>query len=143
MYTECFSFFVGIDKYENRKELDFCCLNANLIRSQLIKNGFNEEEDNILLNENATKDRICKKIEEKIDFFKNKDEFEKENTLFVFYFCGRMVKKKNEFFFFPHDFDDQNFHDSSLSYSFISQKIDILPSKHKLILMDGCFEGER
>ena len=144
LYTKLVSFFIGVGKYSKDSEL------SNLIsppkdvkelKRTLERIGFDQSEQNCLLNEEATKEGIeeffLKMEKTMLGETEEEKKFNSESML-VFFFSGHGVEdSKNRHQICPHDYSENR----GIEMGELIHKLSKINCKHVLIILDCCHSG--
>lgn len=138
-----FALIIGIEKFENWEHpVQYCEEDANSIFNKL-RNSKNWCDENIklLLNKNATKERIKESITIWLD------DLEDEKDTIVFYYSGHgskvpiLFRNYGNAYFFPYDISNPYYSDEMITDKELDQWMTKLESKHILIIFDCCYAG--
>jgi hypothetical protein len=139
-YTNSWALVIGIDKYAHVSPLLHACNDAKAVSEVLTDQfAFPKENVELLLNENATRDRIIKA------YLKFADEatVDDDDRIFLF-FAGHghtAVGRRGEIgYLVPADGGPDDL-STLIRWDDLTRNADLIPAKHMLFLMDACYGG--
>jgi hypothetical protein len=139
-------FVIGINQYKNSKyNLNFAVADARGFKQQIEQGGtgiFNTIKTTFLTNEEATKPRILKEIN-------NVKAQAKQEDVFIFYYAGHGVmsgEQVPQFYLIPHDVvklygNDQSLKTNAISASELKMISAEIKSQKQLFILDACQSG--
>ena len=141
IYTDSWALVIGINSYENHRDLNYAVEDALSIKNLLI-NDFNFPRDNVtvLTNSDATQYNIKKELHHIV---KNASEGDRV----VFYFAGHGETESLELdetsmgFLVPSDGDPENLYLTSIPMGDLKTISKWSKAKHMLFLVDACYGG--
>jgi uncharacterized caspase-like protein len=139
-YSNSWALIIGINDYKYASPLGYAVNDAEAI-ADILEKKFNFPKKNIslLINENATIDKIRKSFFEYTSTMK----ITPDDRLLVFY-AGHghtMTGKRGEVgFLVPIDGNIENI-DSLIRWDELTRNADLIPAKHIFFLMDACYGG--
>ena len=139
---------IGINKYKNPKyNLNYAVSDAESFVHAVQKSGsklFNKVEKNILINENATRQKIIQAIQ---DIQKES----KPEDLFIFFYAGHGIALEqsssglSEFFFIPTNItqmtDKQQVESVGISGPDFEGLVSSIPARKQFLVLDACNSG--
>jgi len=143
LYRESWAVVVGIDEYTHWPRLSYAGNDARGVRDLLIgKYSFKPENVTMLLNQEATRDRILSAIG---DTLADPAKVSREDRVFVF-FAGhgatrRLPNGRALGYIVPVDADLANFQSQAISMSNFQDMSEAIPAKHVFFLTDACYSG--
>jgi len=149
LYSKCTSIYIGIGIYKNLQMLQAPINDVKEMKNCLERLGFDKSDnnENVLLNEKATKNSIEELINKIGDKLKGRDEEEKEmnkESMFLFYFSGHGAKNtdgnQDVYHLCPHDYDQKKFA-TSINIDSLVHLVQSFNCKHIVFVLDCCFGG--
>ena len=140
IYENSHALIIGIDKYDNAMNLNYAVNDAQSIYGLLISGlGYEEKNVTLLLNEDATKERILLKLSEITRKAKNNDRI-------IIYFAGHgetlMLPSGGDMgYLIPVDGNLDNLYLSSIPMDVIYNTAPMSRAKHILYLFDAALGG--
>lgn len=139
-YTNSWALIIGIDKYEHVSPLLHACNDAKAVAKQLVDEfDFPKANVNILLNKDATRDKIIKAFLNYAD-----DASVDDDDRILVFFAGHghtaLGRRGEVGYLVP---TDGSVNDSStlIRWDDLTRNADLIPAKHMLFLMDACYGG--
>lgn len=142
-YRESWALIVGINDYQHWPKLRYAVNDANAISEALVsKFGFKRENIRMLLNGDATRERILATLG---DEFTDGKKVQREDRVFVF-FAGHGATRGFEDgrqlgFIVPVDADQSNYYATAISMTSLREASDLIAAKHIYFVMDSCYSG--
>jgi peptidoglycan/xylan/chitin deacetylase (PgdA/CDA1 family)/uncharacterized caspase-like protein len=142
-YRESWALIVGINDYQHWPKLRYAVNDANAISETLVsKFGFKRENIRMLLNGDATRERILSTLG---DEFTDGKKVQREDRVFVF-FAGhgatRTFDENRQLgFIVPVDADQSNYYATAISMTSLREAADLIAAKHVYFVMDSCYSG--
>jgi len=142
-YRESWALIVGINDYQHWPKLRYAVNDANAISETLVsKFGFKRENIRMLLNGDATRERILATLG---DEFTDGKKVQREDRVFVF-FAGhgatRTFDENRQLgFIIPVDADQSNYYANAISMTSLREAADLIAAKHVYFVMDSCYSG--
>ena len=140
IYDNSYALIIGINKYENVKNLNYAVADAESIHDILV-NTFNFPEGNITLlkNEEANKDAILKA-------FSDLTKIAEDNDRVLIYFAGHgetldLTEGGERGYLLPVDGDKEDLYLSSIGMDELEKISEMSKAKHMLYLVDACYGG--
>jgi len=140
IYDNSYALIIGIDKYENVKNLNYAVKDAESIQDILV-NTFNFPEGNITLlkNEEATKQSIIQAFSDITTKAEDKDRV-------LIYFAGHgdtddLPEGGEMGYLLPVDGDNENLFVTSIAMDDLKRISLMSKAKHLLYLVDACYGG--
>jgi peptidoglycan/xylan/chitin deacetylase (PgdA/CDA1 family)/uncharacterized caspase-like protein/predicted negative regulator of RcsB-dependent stress response len=143
LYRESWAVVVGIDQYTHWPRLSYAGNDARAIREMLVeKLGFKPQNVTMLLNEQATRDKILSAIG---DTLADPARVAREDRVFVF-FAGHGATRKLPNgralgYIVPVDADTANYQGTAISMTNFQDMSEAIPAKHVFFVMDACYSG--
>ena len=139
IYDNSYALIIGIDKYENVKNLNYAVADAESIQDILV-NTFNFPEGNITLlkNEEANKQAILKAFSDLAKTAENNDRV-------LIYFAGHgktleLTEGGERGYLLPVD-GNEDLYLSSIGMDELEKLSEMSRAKHMLYLVDACYGG--
>jgi uncharacterized caspase-like protein len=139
IYDNSYALIIGIDKYENVKNLNYAVADAESIQDILV-NTFNFPEGNVTLlkNEEANKDAILKA-------FSDLTKKAEDNDRVLIYFAGHgetmeLIEGGERGYLLPVD-GNEDLYLSSIGMDELEKLSEMSRAKHMLYLVDACYGG--
>ena len=140
IYENSYALIIGIDKYENVRNLDYAVEDANSIRSLLIEQfNFPPENITLLVNEKATYTKIKKSLS-----YVTRQASENDRILIFFAGHGETIDlpESGEMgFLIPVDGEKGDLYGTSLEMDELRKVSSLSKAKHILYLVDACYGG--
>ena len=139
-YTNSWALIIGIDNYENNRNLHYAVSDAEKLQTLLTKKmDFPEDNVFLLKNNDATLLNIKKKMAKL-------SELVSENDRVIIYFAGHGIteplpKGGKEGYLLPVDGDKEDPFTTALPMSEMKRLSNRVPAKDMLFLMDACYSG--
>ena len=132
-----YAVYIAIDEYENYDNLNSCVNDAKKMEKELTKQGFITLNNDIMCNQQVTKENIEMFFDKIITFLKDK-----KHSCFILYIAGhgQDINGRNPSFL-CHNYDKNNSLSTSISYETINNYSKMFSSKHQLFIMDSCYSG--
>ena len=143
LYRESWAVIIGIDQYQKWPKLQYAVKDAQAVRDILIrKYRFKPENIHLLLNEEATRERILSVLG---DTMGNPDKIKKDDRVFVFYAghgaTKRLPSGRYLGYIVPVNADLENYQGQSISMTNFQDISETIPAKHVFFVMDSCYSG--
>jgi peptidoglycan/xylan/chitin deacetylase (PgdA/CDA1 family)/uncharacterized caspase-like protein len=141
-YRESWAVVVGIDTYKSWPRLQYASNDARAVRELLVsKFAFKPDNVTLLLNEEATRERILAALDQVADGSKVK----KDDRVFVF-FAGhgvtrRLPSGRSLGYIVPADADQSSYQSQAISMTNFQDVSEAIPAKHVFFVMDACYSG--
>lgn len=137
-YEEKYALIIGISNYKYANSLEYAKNDAEAIKEILIRKFFYKEENIIiLLDENATKEKILNAFNDYINNVGKDDSI-------VFYFAGhgntKMGIEGNAGFLIPYEGNEINYN-SLISWDELIRISNLIIAKHIFFILDACYSG--
>ena len=132
---------IGINEYkDNSLNLKFAVADAESIIDQFKQkfqdlNNYKNIETTILQDKDATKDGISKAIE-------NLSQIAQPEDILLIYYAGHGYVKGQHFHMIPHDFDSNNFEQTTISDEDLSLLFEKLSPIQQMFIIDACQSGK-
>lgn len=142
-YRDSWAVIIGINDYEHWPKLRYAVNDANGIAEMLTtKFGFKKENIRMLLNGDATRQRIMQVLGDELS---DPNKVQREDRVF-FFFAGHGATRTFEDgrqvgFIVPVDADQNSYVSTAISMSQIREASDLIPAKHVYFVMDSCYSG--
>ena len=138
-YDESRALIVGINQYSLASPLEYACNDAKAMATILIER-FNFPRTNLvlLLDEEATKDRIMSSFAEFVDSNCNRDD--RILVFFAGHGCTKVGKRGEVGFLVPFDGDVTHV-DTLIAWDDLTGRAELIVAKHMLFIMDACYGG--
>jgi peptidoglycan/xylan/chitin deacetylase (PgdA/CDA1 family)/tetratricopeptide (TPR) repeat protein len=143
LYRESWAVVVGIDNYRNWPKLSHAANDARAVRDLLVrKHAFKPENVTLLLNEEATRDRILSSIG---DALSDPIKVKRDDRVLVF-FAGhgttrRLPSGRALGYIVPAEADLTNYQSQAISMTNFQDISESIPAKHILFVTDACYGG--
>jgi peptidoglycan/xylan/chitin deacetylase (PgdA/CDA1 family)/uncharacterized caspase-like protein len=142
-YRESWALIVGINDYQHWPKLRYAVNDANAISEALVsKFGFKRENVRMLLNGDATRERILATLG---DEFTDGKKVQRDDRLFVFFAGHGATRTFDEGrqlgFIVPVDADQSNVYATAISMTSLREAADLIAAKHIYFVMDSCYSG--
>ena len=140
IYDNSYALIIGIDKYDNVKNLDYAVDDANSIKSLLIEQfKFSPHNITLLINEKAT----YTKIKKSLSYVTRKAS---ENDRILIFFAGHgetidLPESGEMGFLIPVDGEKDDLYATSLEMDDLRKVSSLSQAKHILYLVDACYGG--
>ena len=141
IYENQWALIIGINEYHNFSQLKYAVEDAKSIKTTLMTQyGFPEENIALLIDNNATKDKIQ-------NAFYNLVEKTQQDDAVVVFFAGHGTTRKNPGsnedlgYLIPIDGINDNLTRTTLSMKTINTFSNEIPAKSVLFLVDACYGG--
>lgn len=138
-YSKSYALVIGINNYLHAPPLGYAISDAEAV-SKLLQNCFSFPKENItlLLNKNATRNKILKK------FMSFTSETVDENDRVFIFFAGHghttKSRRSDVGFLVPQDGNVDEL-GSLIRWDELTRNADLIPAKHMLFVMDACYGG--
>ena len=146
LYSRLIYFLVGVGEYQDKKNnLEAPPNDVDEIKMCLEKIGFEKNEKNLLLNQNACKSDLenhLNRLKEEMEG-SNKDEKKlNSHSMLFFYFSGHGMKdeEKEIYEICPHDYQIKS-RKNGINLQFLVETLFEINCMHVLIVLDSCFGG--
>jgi uncharacterized caspase-like protein len=144
LYSKLNYILIGVGNYKNLDNLRAPSNDIPEMKKILERMGFTKNEDNILLNERATKSKVWSLLERIKKEMEGKNEEEKHfnsNSMLIFYFSGHGMddKQKDLYQICTHDYDNKI--QNGIDLEELSQFFFEINCKHVLLILDCCYGG--
>ena len=140
IYDNSWALIIGIDKYENVKNLDYAVEDANSIKNLLVKQfSFPSENITLLLNKKATYIKIKKALSHV-----TRQANEKDRILIFFAGHGATIElpESGEMgYLLPSDGNKNDLFTTSIPMNDLKTISSMSKAKHVLFLIDACYGG--
>ena len=140
IYDNSWALIIGIDKYENVKNLDYAVEDANSIKNLLVKQfSFPSENITLLLNKKATYIKIKKALSHV-----TRQANEKDRILIFFAGHGATIElpESGEMgYLLPSDGNKNDLFTTSIPMNDLKTISSMSKAKHVLFLVDACYGG--
>jgi len=140
IYDNSYALIIGIDKYQNVKNLNYAVKDAESIQDILV-NTFDFPKDNVklLINEDATKQNILQAFSDITTKAEDKDRV-------LIYFAGHgdtddLPDGGEMGYLLPVDGDNENLFVTSIAMDDLKRISLMSKAKHLLYLVDACYGG--
>lgn len=147
--VEYYALIVGVETYGDQNFSEKMFVYADKIDDGAIKmydllnrsENFKEENIRMILNENATSQKIKDNITTWLD------DKEDENDVVLIYITGhawkmpRANRSKGNVFFFSYDVSTSKYSENAITDIELDSWVDALESKHVVVIFDTCFSG--
>ena len=143
LYRESWAVVIGIDDYAQWPKLSYAGNDARAMRDLLVeKYSFRPENITMLLNKDATRERILSAIG---DALADPTKVNREDRVFIF-FAGhgatrRLPNGRALGYIVPVDADIANYQSQAISMSNFQDISEALPAKHVFFMTDACYSG--
>jgi len=141
-YNKTYAYVIGINNYQKVKKLYNAVEDAKKVYNML-KENYNFNEIKLIINEEATRDRLHSIFEKELS------KTDPEDGVFIFY-AGHGVSKislwtgKPIGYIIPVDgeYSNESIESTCISMSSIKDKVEhVVNAKHVLIVLDCCYSG--
>jgi WD40 repeat protein len=140
--STCHILAVGINQYKNTKlSLNYAKPDAEAFGTLLMQNGnnlFKAVEVHSIYDEDATREKILKKLDELSTKIHPED-------VFIFFFAGHGSMVDNQFYFIPTEssrlYDASSLNREAIEASVLQEKFSRISALKQLIIMDACQSG--
>ena len=140
VYNDSWAVIIGINKYQNMKNLKYAVNDANDIKEMFIsKYGFKEDHIKLILNEDATRQNITRGFSDML-----KQAGEKDRVVVFFAGHGETFTKPDGGemgYLVPTDGNRDDLFLTSISMRELYDVAEISSAKHILYLIDACYGG--
>ena len=143
LYRESWAVVIGIDDYAQWPKLSYAGNDARAMRDLLVeKYSFKPENITMLLNKDATRERILSAIG---DTLADPTKVSREDRVFIF-FAGhgatrRLPNGRALGYIVPADADIANYQSQAISMSNFQDISEAIPAKHVFFMTDACYSG--
>jgi hypothetical protein len=139
-YASSWALVIGIDEYDYVSPLLHACNDAKAIAKQLVDEfEFPEKNVNVLLNKDATRDKIMKAFLQYAD-----DDSMGDNDRILVFFAGHghtaFGRRGEVGYLVPAD-GVANDSSTLIRWDDLTRNADLIQAKHMLFLMDACYGG--
>ncbi len=143
LYKESFAVIIGINAYHKWPRLNYATADALAVKDLLEASfHFNPENITLLLNEDATRERIMAALG---DALGNQNKVGSEDRVLIFFAGHGTTRKlpsgKSLGYIVPVEADMEHIHSQCISMTNFQDFNDSIPAKHILYLMDACYGG--
>jgi len=140
VYNDSWAVIIGINKYDNMKNLKYAVSDASAIKEMFItKYGFEEDHIKLILDEEATKDNITRGFSEML-----KQAGKKDRVVVFFAGHGETFTKPDggeKGYLVPTEGNLEELYLTSISMNELYEIAEISSAKHILYLVDACYSG--
>jgi TolB-like protein len=140
IYDNSYALIIGIDKYQNVKNLNYAVKDAKSMQSMMVE-YFDFPKDNvkILLNEEATYNNIRRQ-------FSEISKSSEENDRVLIFFAGHgetidLPEGGEKGYLLPYDGDRDDLYLTAVAMDELKQIAFMSKAKHILYLVDACYGG--
>jgi hypothetical protein len=136
-YSRLHALVVAVDEYHSLSKLDNAVRGANAF-AEALQTSYGFEVDK-LLNDNATRENILRW------FYGLRGKCDPDDGV-LFYYAGHGLTERNpdgeaEAGYLALAYSEREIYDTALSMDEVIRRVNVLPSKHVLVLIDACFSG--
>jgi len=142
-YRESWAVVIGIDAYKNWPKLSYAANDARAVQDLLVRRyHFKPENVTLLLNEEATRDRILSTLGDQLA---DGAKVKKDDRVFVF-FAGHGATRhlptgRALGYIIPVEADATNYQGQAISMTNFQDISEAIPAKHVLFVTDACYSG--
>ena len=144
LYSRLIYFLVGIGKYITLEKLNGSINDAKEMKDCVERIGYEQNEENIVLDEEATKSNLLKNLDRIKQELEGKDDNERilnSQSMFLFYFSGHGIKdEEGSYYICPQDYQSDS-KQSAIDIQFLIEFFSNINCKHVLLILDCCHSG--
>jgi peptidoglycan/xylan/chitin deacetylase (PgdA/CDA1 family)/uncharacterized caspase-like protein len=141
-YREGWAVVVGVDTYKSWPRLQYASNDARAVKETFVsKLGFKPENVTLLLNDDATRERVLSAL----DGLTNPDKVKRDDRVVVF-FAGHGTTRhlpngRALGYIVPVDAAPGNYQSQAISMTNFQDISEAIPAKHVFFIMDACYSG--
>ena len=147
LYSRLIYLLIGVGEYREKmmKDLKAPPNDVEEMKMCLEKIGFEKNEKNLLLNQNACKsdiENLLNRLKKEMEGSTEDEKKMNSHSMIFFYFSGHGVKneEKEVFEICPHDYKNKS-RKNGINLQFLVESLFGINCMHVLIILDSCFGG--